>query len=548
MFDKEFFPTPDNVIAKMIGGLKLESMLILEPSAGKGNILDFIVKIISENHPLWDMCNITQNLFCLEKNPDLQNVLRGKGYNVIDSDFLTHVSERAYDIILMNPPYSNAVKHFLQAFEISNGAEIRCLFNRETIDNPYTKERELLLEIMKQHNVEPEYLAKCFSDSERRTAVEVALVKIPKRERETRFNFTGNSSGEKLHTVGDIQNNQLESIDVFESLVHRYGKVKEIAGQVLTLNREMDFYAKGLIDYTFSPVSTLNSCIEKTGSYDLAYERFIRSLRGSAWSNILSQTKISNFVTSSVRQDLDQARQKQGAMAFTVENIENLLEALLMSLTSIKQNCITDAFDILTKYYKDNRVHTEGWLHNDAFFVTKKVILPYGRSDWSGKPEIGYSCKEKLTDIEKALCFVSGKKFVDIKDNTIEAISRNKTLSWGEWTDSEFFKFKLYKKGTLHMQFKDNFIHKQFNLMACKGKNWLPSDYGRTTVNNKKDIKPEAKENRAPVNQSPVQASVNPVDFQPGTEINIDNLLKTVYEIRNKREIIQLNLPVEKAS
>jgi len=158
--------------------------------------------------------------------------------------------------------------------------------------------------------------------------------------------------------------------------------------------------------------------------------------RSSAWSNILSQTKVSNFVTSSVRQDLDQARQKQGIMAFTVENIENILEALLMSLGNIKQNCIVQAFDILTRYYKENRTHTEGWLHNDAFFVTKKVILPYARNDWSGKPNIGYSYRERLTDIEKALCFVSGKKYSEIKNNTIEAICRNNSLLWGTWSES----------------------------------------------------------------------------------------------------------------
>jgi hypothetical protein len=203
MFDKNFYPTPKHIIAKMLEGVNLSDILILEPSAGKGNILDFIVERgleYSTYNPEAHKLEIQNKLYCIEKNPDLQNVLRGKGFNVIDSDFLTHVSERTYNLIVMNPPFDHAVKHFLKAFEISNGAEIRCIFNRETIDNTCTKERELLQEIMKQHNVKPEYLGKCFSDSERRTAVEVALIKIPKRERETRFNFTGNTFGEKLHT------------------------------------------------------------------------------------------------------------------------------------------------------------------------------------------------------------------------------------------------------------------------------------------------------------------------------------------------------------
>lgn len=501
MFDKNFYPTPKAVISKMIEGINLSDQLILEPSAGKGDILDFILDRLLEKCPSYlNKDNIKpdllDNFYCIEKNPDLQNVLKGKGYNVIDSDFLSHISERTYDLIILNPPYDNAVKHFLKAFEISNGAEIVCLFNSQTIDNPFTKDRELLLEIMRQHNVKPENLGKCFSNSEHKTYVDVTLVRIPKREREVKFNFTGNSFGEKLYTVGDIQNNQLEHTDVFESLVHRYTKVKETASKILTLNKELEFYSRGLIYSDSSIVSTLFSCIEKSNNYEKAYERFIRSVRNFAWNNILNQTKVSNYVTSSVRQDIEKAKGKQASISFTVENIENLLESLLLSLKSIKQNCIIEAFDILTKYHKDNRVHTEGWCTNDMWKVNKKCILPYACENWLGKPSIHYSTREKLLDIEKALCFVSGKKFTDIKSNSIESVVsriRNSDLAFGNWYDSEFFKFKIFKKGTLHLEFKDKFLYEQFNIIACKGKNWLPDTYGHSTTQGKSQAHPKAK-------------------------------------------------------
>ena len=44
MFDPDFFPTPMTVISKMISGLPLNKMTVLEPSAGKGDILDYIVQ------------------------------------------------------------------------------------------------------------------------------------------------------------------------------------------------------------------------------------------------------------------------------------------------------------------------------------------------------------------------------------------------------------------------------------------------------------------------------------------------------------------------
>lgn len=35
---------------------------------------------------------------------------------------------------------------------------------------------------------------------------------------------------------------------------------------------------------------------------------------------------------------------------------------------------------------------------------------------------------------------------------------------------------RCYKKGTLHMHFKDKELWERFNLTAARGKNWLPDD------------------------------------------------------------------------
>lgn len=40
MFDKDFYPTPDHVIDTMLNGLNLNSKYVLEPSAGKGDIVN----------------------------------------------------------------------------------------------------------------------------------------------------------------------------------------------------------------------------------------------------------------------------------------------------------------------------------------------------------------------------------------------------------------------------------------------------------------------------------------------------------------------------
>jgi methylase of polypeptide subunit release factors len=41
MFSADFFPTPQNVIEQILTGEDLTGKTVLEPSAGKGNIVDF---------------------------------------------------------------------------------------------------------------------------------------------------------------------------------------------------------------------------------------------------------------------------------------------------------------------------------------------------------------------------------------------------------------------------------------------------------------------------------------------------------------------------
>ncbi|NOR25368.1 MAG: DUF4942 domain-containing protein [Desulforhopalus sp.] len=44
--------------------------------------------------------------------------------------------------------------------------------------------------------------------------------------------------------------------------------------------------------------------------------------------------------------------------------------------------------------------------------------------------------------------------------------------------ESTYFKISAHKKGTLHLTFLDKDILRRFNVAACKGKGWLPEDYG----------------------------------------------------------------------
>lgn len=92
-----FFPTPRPVIDRMLELADIQSTdRVLEPSCGKGDILD----AIRREHQDVDLAAIEQNL-------TLQGVLTAKGYDeIVDyGDFFERQCE--YDRIVMNPPFEN---------------------------------------------------------------------------------------------------------------------------------------------------------------------------------------------------------------------------------------------------------------------------------------------------------------------------------------------------------------------------------------------------------------------------------------------------------
>ena len=98
---KGFYPTPEHLINKMLFSLDFDYIQsILEPSAGKGNIIDEIKK--KENSG-WQKRNF--DIDCIEIDSNLQHILKGKGYRLVHNDFLTYNTMKEYDLIIMNPEF-----------------------------------------------------------------------------------------------------------------------------------------------------------------------------------------------------------------------------------------------------------------------------------------------------------------------------------------------------------------------------------------------------------------------------------------------------------
>lgn len=107
----QFFPTPLEIVQMMVAHAAVpEGGVVLEPSAGQGNIIDVL---IDEDESV--------QVVAVELMPQCVKALDRKGYAPIEADFLTLTPEDLgrFDAVIMNPPFSNGqdIDHIRHAFQ-----------------------------------------------------------------------------------------------------------------------------------------------------------------------------------------------------------------------------------------------------------------------------------------------------------------------------------------------------------------------------------------------------------------------------------------------
>ena len=241
--NSEFYPTPDSLIRKMIDKVDWKTVeSILEPSAGKGDILKAIARHIRHI----DRDRSITDIDAIELDPNLRSILKynfseeaedqlrdrrrgiadargrccekewsthkyryfdhkdsqyhyypddeqeqlesldyemkgffSEGIHIVHDDFLTYTNYKKYNLIIMNPPFSKGDRHLLRAIKMQEGGgQIVCLLNAETLRNPFTCVRSNLEYELEKYGAEIEYIDNAFADAERKANVDVALVYI----------------------------------------------------------------------------------------------------------------------------------------------------------------------------------------------------------------------------------------------------------------------------------------------------------------------------------------------------------------------------------
>jgi len=495
-YNDSFYPTPPEVASRMLAPFSpdyLAKQLILEPQVGKGDLADVIYDKIEKP---WARSDAKKRIHCLEIEPELQAAARGKGYQIVGHDFFSFSPDEKYTLIVMNPPFRNGEKHLLHAWEILHYGDVACLLNQSSIDGPNpTADQQLLREIIRQHG-EIEPLGPCFSgeDAFRKTSVNVALIRLHKPKPVNQFSFSADGLGHEQRPDFDFSgfDNQISRRDIILDTVERYKASLNCFHTAMIALAELGFYSADIGKAWKAgqePIRELIECRQPDAELlTRLHNDFVAKFKKSAWAEVMHKSKISRFLSQQVESEFNSMCDENANLAFSVENIMMVFDGIFHSRFDIMQKCIVEAFDNLTSYYKENRMIVEGWRTNDAYKVNRRVIL--GRIiDCDFSVRVNYNRIDTINDLDRALSFISGRQFDKIL--TIErAFDRHFQAVRGRWNQtpfqSEFFECRAYKKGSLHLYFLDPDLWENFNIVAAKGKNWLPDNY-KSEQNPKKD-------------------------------------------------------------
>lgn len=537
---KGFYPTPPDLAKKLLDGIDLNYVNhILEPSAGTGNLIFAFADKVYEKYyggSYSGRCDL--NVDVCEIDPGLRGILqerfsdkakfladdelrafqKANGYeayedpqydvlskkecllrntelHIINDDFLTYETWKKYDLIVMNPPFLNGDAHLLKAIAMQErtGGKIRCILNAETIRNPYTRRRQELVKKLGEYSAEISFETGAFSDAERNTDVDVAIVKldIPAP------NFKSDIFERCLKAEQQKQAEAQEATDIVSSDSVKQAVAyyrAEVAAGIELINQYLALlpYIKSEVKASEYDKPMIQLAVGKDSASDHpSSNAYCQAVRMKYWKALFLNPQFTQQLTKDLRNELLSRVQEMQDLEFSEFNIRVLYTELNARMATGIEDSILKIFDTLTcrHTYNDtvengNVHYFSGWKTNKAYMVGKKVIIPwhgyvFGYS-WNKQDNISaHEAAQCLCDIEKALNYLDGNMTANINlyDTLLVAEKSGQTRK----IPCKFWKATFYKKGTCHLEFTCPELIDRLNIFCAQKRGWLPPSYGKKT-------------------------------------------------------------------
>lgn len=535
-----FYPTPPEVADQLMEDVPWHLIkTILEPSAGKGDLVKAIIRSATEEWPdrYWKFENHRFDIDVVEIDPYLRSILQYEftgprkneivrrimeiedggrcwedgewvptnkdpraraeykaltqeknhltvnNLHVVHDDFLSFDTRKHYDIIIMNPPFADGDAHLLKAIEMQrrNGGQIRCILNAETLLNPYTNRRKVLQAQLMELGAEVQYVDGGFSGAERETDVTVALIKLnlPKVQEEKSEIFERMKKAAALDDMDPEAVTDLSPTDFLTQIVARFNVEVDTGLEMIREYRAMKPF-----------VTALSLHLSDYGRHsDPDVNGFLLLVRRKYWQKLFDSPQFTSKLTQNLKEKYRGMVDQMEAYDFSMFNIQQIAMEMNAEMGKGIQDTIVALFDKFTlahSWYPEmqkNIHYYNGWKTNKAHKVGKKVIIPtrgmFADKMWRKKTFEVSQAEATISDIEKVFDYLDGNMTseVDLRGVLERACEAGQTKN----IPCKYFEVTLYQKGTMHIKFTNQDILDRFNIYCGRQKNWLPPSYGKAS-------------------------------------------------------------------
>jgi predicted RNA methylase len=486
--DLQFYRTPPALAHRLWRLFKDRDFeLVLDACAGDGAL----AKARPDGRGYGRECR----LHCIEIDVRHHEVLRAEGFDVVALDFLDYCGGAMYSHIVMNPPFSQGVRHVLRAWDLLWDGEIAAIINAETVRNPCTREREQLVRLIEKHG-RVEFVRDAFMDVDatRKTEVEVALVHLVKTA-DTEADIVGELLGRLRSDEGFGQ--QGDDFEEAQQLALRGNEIANLARafdaaavamRESVLARARAAYFAGLLGQTMARRNgDLDGAPEALGKAGSAQKDYVcktlnaeyAELKDRAWASVLRSAEVLSKLSSAGQKSVEAQFATIKKLEFTEANVRGFLVGLCENQGQIQLEMACAVFDEITTYHTENTVYYKGWKSNDVHrscgwrIRTTRFVLPYFRHHSWG---LDHGCIQKLADFDKVFAMLDGKREPEVP--LAQLCERQfGSLKTSERMTSSYFDVRYYKGvGTMHFFARRKDLVDRLNRIVGRHREWLPPE------------------------------------------------------------------------
>jgi len=484
MDDFQFYPTPPELARRAWKKFKRDLGRVLEPSAGNGDLTAACPQNQSWGHRQVE-------IDAIEIDVTRHATLRDKGMNVVGVDFLSFQAGAQYGQILLNPPFAQGAKHVLHAWRILWDGEIVAILNADTIRNPFSRERQALVDLISEHG-DVEFVGKAFlgADVEVQADVEVALVYLEKKADTNTLvgdllaELQRDKTTEDTLVAGFQERHDIAvPTTVIENSVRAFNAAVSAMKESVFTEARAGYYATLLGD-TLSMRDGESSGRRDVGRDWVKKEIGQRysELQDRAWAGILRGSMVTDRLSAKGQKRVEAEFEQIKKLEFTEANIYGFLSGLADSQGQLMAEMACDIFDKISRDYRDgNCVLYRGWKSNTRHWIglkikTTRFVLPGFKTEKHDR-NLDWSSRRELSDFDKVFCMLVGKTAPDY--GLVDAFSEEfESLRKGARVSTDFFDIRYYPGiGTIHFFPRDKALIDRFNRYVGRFRGWLPPDH-----------------------------------------------------------------------